>query len=258
MEKNEISNGIKCDFQREPVATIENPAFIPNIIDATLKAHKIACGTMDTSIVSDIYQKRNNIDKGENNMSIAENKIATSFSKIVDDWYDKQLKLLREKENSIIEEITSQDELNTMINNAIGNFIYGLHNGVDEYCNENTSDVSDNMRLKISVAITKFGEEIYKKQCNYISNDIRYTPKTQKILDTVTKTVDSITHKLAEHKQTIKTILETCDSYNAGCEVLQGAEIFGKYYTPNDKPCNIIWNYSNLYSILDDLVSENK
>ena len=187
-------------------------------------------------------------------MSIAENKIATSFSKIVDDWYDKQLKLLREKENSIIEEITSQDELNTMINNAIGNFIYGLHYGVDEYYNENTSDVSDDMRLKISVAITKFGEEIYKKQCNYISNDIRYTPKTKKTLDTIIKTVDSIIHKLVEHKQTIKTILETCNSYNAGCEVLQGAEIFGKYYTPNDEPCNIIWNYSDL----DNLIPENK
>ena len=252
MEKNLLSNGIKCDFQYEPVTTINNPALISNSIDAMLKTHKMVC---DTSIASGIYyHKKNSIDKGENNMSIAENKIATSFSKIVDDWYDKQLKLLREKENSIIEEITSQDELNTMINNAIGNFIYGLRYGVDEYCNENTSDVSDDMRLKINIAITKFGEEIYKKQCNYISNDIRYTPKTQKILDTITKAVDSIIHKLVEHKQTIKTILETCDSYNAGCEVLQGAEIFGKYYTPNDKPCNIIWNYSDL----DDLIPENK
>lgn len=252
MEKNLLSNGIKCDFKCEPIMTINNPALISNSIDAMLKTHKMVC---DTSIASDVYyHKRNSIDKGENDMSIAENKIATSFSKIVDDWYDKQLKLLREKENSIIEEITSQDELNTMINNAIGNFIYGLHYGVDEYCNESTSDVSDDMRLKISVAITKFGEEMYKKQCNYISNDIRYTPKTQKILDTITKTVDSIIHKLVEHKQTIKTILETCDSYNAGCEVLQGAEIFGKYYTPNDKPCNIIWNYSDL----DDLIPENK
>lgn len=253
MEKN-LLNGIK--FQHEPVTTINNPASISNFIDATLKTNKMVSDTMDTvSIASDIYyQKKNSIDKGENNMSIAENKIATSFSKIVDDWYDKQLKLLREKENSIIEEITSQDELNTMINNAIGNFIYGLQYGVNEYCNENTSDVSDDMRLKISVAITKFGEEIYKKQCNYISNDIRYTPKTKKILDTITKTVDSIIHKLVEHKQTIKTILETCDSYNAGCEVLQGAEIFGKYYTPNDKPCNFIWNYYDL----DKLIPENK
>lgn len=256
MEKNLLLNGIKCDFQREPVTTINNPASISNFIDATLKTHKMVYDTMDTvSIASDIYcQKRNSIDKGENNMSIAENKITTSFSKIVDNWYDKQLKLLREKENSIIEEITSQDELNTMINNAIGNFIYGLQHGVDEYCNENTSDVSDDMRLKISVAITKFGEEIYKKQCNYISNDIRYTPKTKKTLDIIIKTVDGIIRKLVEHKQTIKTILETCDSYNAGYEVLQGAEIFGKYYTPNDEPCNIIWNYSDL----DELIPENK
>lgn len=195
----------------------------------------------------------------EDNMNTTENKVTTSFSKIVDDWYDKQLKLLREKESSIIEEITSQDELNTMINNAISNFIYGLNYGVDEYCNENTSDVSDDMRLKISVAITKFGEEIYKKQCNYISNDIRYSPKTKKILDAITKTVDSIIHKLVEHKQTIKTILETCDSYNDGCEVLQGAEIFGKYYTPNDEPCNIIWNYDDLDKFIPDkIIPESK
>lgn len=190
-------------------------------------------------------------------MSIAENKIATSFSKIVDDWYNKQLTLLHKRQEIIIEEIISQDDLDTIINKAINNFICELRKAVDDYYY--TEGISDYIKEKRILAITQLGDKLFKEKNSYKNNSIFYMSKTINLICELQKITDNITQKLNEHKKTIKTILETCDSYNTGCEVLQGAEIFGSHFTPNDKPCSIIWNYNDLDKFIPDkFISESK
>ena len=188
----------------------------------------------------------------EDNMSTTENKVTTSFSKIVDDWYEKQKKLLIGRVEIVRNHIISQDELKNTIDQAISNFVFDLMSIVDKQFN--TDDTPDYQKTNRMNALAQFGEEIIKKTDSYTLNQIQYLPRTLKLLDDIAMEQSKITVKLIEHKETIKTILETCDSYNTGCEVLQGAEIFGSHFTPNDKPCSIIWSYDDL----DKFIPESK
>ena len=193
----------------------------------------------------------------EDNMSTTENKVTTSFSKIVDDWYEKQKKLLIGRVEIVRNHIISQDELKNTIDQAISNFVFDLMNIVDKQFN--TDDTPDYQKTNRMNALAQFGEEIIKKTDSYTLNQIQYLPRTLKLLDDIAMEQSKITVKLIEHKETIKTILETCDSYNTGCEVLQGAEIFGSHFTPNDKPCDIIWSYDDLDKFIPDkIIPESK
>lgn len=188
----------------------------------------------------------------EDNMSTTENKVTTSFSKIVDDWFEKQKKLLIDRVEMVRNHIISQDELKITIDRAISNFVFDLMSIVDKQFN--TDDIPDYQKTNRMNALAQFGEEIIKKTDSYALNQIQYLPRTLKLLDDIAMEQSKITVKLIEHKETIKTILETCDSYNTGCEVLQGAEIFGSHFTPNDEPCPAIWSYDDL----DKFIPESK
>lgn len=193
----------------------------------------------------------------EDNMSTKENKIAASFGKIVDDWFEKQKKLLKDRVEIIRSQIISQDELKITIDKAISTLVSDLMNIVDKQFH--TDDIPDYQKTNRMNALAQFGEEIIKKTDSYAFNQIQYLPRTLKLLDDIAMEQSKITVKLIEHKETIKTILETCDSYNTGCEVLQGAEIFGSHFTPNDEPCSIIWNYDDLDKFIPDkIIPESK
>lgn len=223
-------------------------SFAPNL--EKLKGCEVVSTTSINSTRKDDEKEMSTIDT-------TNHKVTTSFSKIVDDWYEKQKKLLIDRVEIVRNHIISQDELKNTIDQAISNFVFDLMDIVDKQFN--TDDIPDYQKTNRMNALAQFGEEIIKKTDSYALNQIQYLPRTLKLLDDIAMEQSKITVKLIEHKETIKTILETCDSYNTGCEVLQGAEIFGSHFTPNDEPCSIIWSYDDFDKFIPDkIIPESK
>ena len=179
-------------------------------------------------------------------MSITDTKTTIALGNIVEKWYIEQNKLLSKKAGEVCKKIYDQDEFGIYAKDATADYIDDLTTFIDDRTN---SDYDRNITRHLlselkNIILTKINTKEFR--------NVFFTEKTDAALENLKSTVSIITDKLLEHKNIVKTMLDTCECYDERCEVLHNAKIMNQHYQLLDKPCDIIWCYNDLSKLIPD------
>ena len=179
-------------------------------------------------------------------MSITDTKATIALGNIVEKWYIEQNKLLSKKAGEVCKKIYDQDEFGIYAKDATADYIDDLTTFIDDRTN------SDYDRSIARHLLSELKNVIFTKINTKEFRNVFFTEKTDAALENLKSTVSIITDRLLEHKNIVKTMLDTCECYDERCEVLHNAKIMNQHYQLLDKPCNIIWCYNDLSKLIPD------
>ena len=179
-------------------------------------------------------------------MSITDTKATIALGNIVERWYIEQSKLLSKKAGEVCKKIYDQDEFGIYAKDATADYIDDLTTFIDDRTN------SDYDRSIARHLLSELKNVIFTKINTKEFRNVFFTEKTDAALENLKSTVSIITDRLLEHKNIVKTMLDTCECYDERCEVLHNAKIMNQHYQLLDKPCNIIWCYNDLSKLIPD------
>ena len=182
-------------------------------------------------------------------MSITDTKATIALGNlgnIVEKWYIEQNKLLSKKAGEVCKKIYDQDEFGIYAKDATADYIDDLTTFIDDRTN------SDYDRSIARHLLSELKNVIFTKINTKEFRNVFFTEKTDAALENLKSTVSIISDKLLEHKNIVKTMLDTCECYDERCEVLHNAKIMNQHYQLLDKPCNIIWCYNDLSKLIPD------
>jgi hypothetical protein len=179
-------------------------------------------------------------------MSITDTKATIALGNIVERWYIEQSKLLSKKAGEVCKKIYDQDEFGMYAKDVTADYIDNLTTFIDDRTN---SDYDRNIARHLlselkNVILTKINTKEFR--------NVFFTEKTDAALENLKSTVSIISDKLLEHKNIVKTMLDTCECYDERCEVLHNAKIMNQHYQLLDKPCDIIWCYNDLSKLIPE------
>lgn len=179
-------------------------------------------------------------------MSIHNTNVTTALNNIVERWYIEQSKLLSKKAGEVCKKIYDQDEFGMYAKDVTTNYIDDLSTFVDDHINSdyNRSIARHLLSELKNVILTKINTKEFR--------NVFFTEKTDAALENLKSTVSIISDKLLEHKNIVKTMLDTCECYDERCKVLHNAKIMNQHYQLSDKPCSIIWCYNDLSKLIPD------
>lgn len=179
-------------------------------------------------------------------MSITDTKATIALSNIVERWYIEQNKLLSKKAGEVCNKIYDQDEFGIYAKDATADYIDNLTTFIDDRTNSDyDKSIARHLLSELkNVILTKINTKEFR--------NIFFTEKTNAALESLKSTVSTISDKLLEHKNIVKTMLDTCECYDERCEVLHNAKIMNQHYQLSDKPCDIIWYYNDLSKLIPD------
>lgn len=179
-------------------------------------------------------------------MSITDTKATIALGNIVEKWYIEQNKLLSKKAGEVCNKIYDQDEFGIYAKDATADYIDNLTTFIDDRTNSDyDKSIARHLLSELkNVILTKINTKEFR--------NIFFTEKTNAALESLKSTVSTISDKLLEHKNIVKTMLDTCECYDERCEVLHNAKIMNQHYQLSDKPCDIIWYYNDLSKLIPD------
>ena len=179
-------------------------------------------------------------------MSITDTKATIALGNIVEKWYIEQNKLLSKKAGEVCNKIYDQDEFGIYAKDATADYIDNLTTFIDDRTNSDyDKSIARHLLSELkNVILTKINTKEFR--------NIFFTEKTNAALESLKSTVSTISDKLLEHKNIVKTMLDTCECYDERCEVLHNAKIMNQHYQLSDKPCDIIWCYNDLSKLIPD------
>lgn len=179
-------------------------------------------------------------------MSITDTKATIALGNIVERWYIEQSKLLSKKAGEVCKKIYEQDEVGMYTKDVTADYIDDLTTFVDDYIKSSYDrSIARHLLSELKdVILTKINTKEFR--------NIFFTEKTNAALESLESTVSTISDKLLEHKNIVKTMLDTCECYDERCEVLHNAKIMNQHYQLSDKPCSIIWCYNDLSKLIPD------
>ena len=179
-------------------------------------------------------------------MSITDTKATIALGNIVERWYIEQSKLLSKKAGEVCKKIYDQDEFGIYAKDVTADYIDDLTTFVDDYIKSGyDKSIARHLLSELkNVILTKINTKEFR--------NVFFTEKTDAALENLKSTVSIITDKLLEHKNIVKTMLDTCVCYDERCEVLHNAKIINQHYQLSDKPCSIIWCYNDLSKLIPD------
>ena len=181
-------------------------------------------------------------------MSITDTNATTALNNIIERWYIEQSKLLSKKAGEVCKKIYDQDEFGIYAKDVTADYIDDLTTFIDNHIK------SDYDRSIARHLVSELKNVILTKINTKEFRNIFFTEKTNAAaaLESLKSTVSTITEKLLEHKNIVKTMLDTCECYDERCEVLHNAKIMNQHYQLLDKPCDIIWCYNDLSKLIPD------
>lgn len=179
-------------------------------------------------------------------MSITDTKATIALGNIVEKWYIEQNKLLSKKAGEVCKKIYDQDEFGIYAKDATADYIDNLTTFIDDRTN---SDYDKSIARHL---LSELKNVIFTKINTKEFRNVFFTEKTDAALENLKSTVSIITDKLLEHKNIVKTMLDTCECYDERCEVLHNAKIMNQHYQLLNKPCDIIWRYNDLSKLIPD------
>lgn len=170
----------------------------------------------------------------------------TALNNIVERWYIEQSKLLSKKAGEVCKKIYDQDEFGMYAKDITDDYINDLTTFIDDRTNSdyNRSIARHSLSELKNVILTKINTKEFR--------NVFFTGKTDAALENLKSTVSIISDKLLEHKNIVKTMLDTCECYDERCEVLHNAKIMNQHYQLSNKPCDIIWCYNDLSKLIPD------
>ena len=179
-------------------------------------------------------------------MSITDTKATIALGNIVEKWYIEQNKLLSKKAGEVCNKIYDQDEFGIYAKDATADYIDNLTTFIDDRTNSDyDKSIARHLLSELkNVILTKINTKEFR--------NIFFTEKTNAALESLKSTVSTISDKLLEHKNIVKTMLDTCECYDERCEVLHNAKIMNQHYQLSDKPCDIIWCYNDLSKLIPE------
>ena len=179
-------------------------------------------------------------------MSITDTKATIALGNIVERWYIEQSKLLSKKAGEVCNKIYDQDEFGIYAKDVTADYIDNLTTFIDDRTNSDYDrSIARHLLSELkNVILTKINTKEFR--------NIFFTGKTNAALESLKSTVSTISDKLLEHKNIVKTMLDTCECYDERCEVLHNAKIMNQHYQLSDKPCDIIWCYNDLSKLIPD------
>ena len=179
-------------------------------------------------------------------MSIHNTNVTTALNNIVERWYIEQSKLLSKKAGEVCKKIYDQDEFGIYAKDITDNYINDLTTFIDDRTN------SDYDRSIAKHLLSELKNVIFTKINTKEFRNVFFTEKTDAALENLKSTVSIISDKLLEHKNIVKTMLDTCECYDERCKVLHNAKIMNQHYQLSNKPCDIIWCYNDLSKLIPD------